>query len=63
MSDEIEPLVRRAPKGAGRSSVIAIRVHDKTLTSIDAYAERNGWTRADAARALLRAGFKAEGLK
>ena len=55
-----EPLVRRS-RTKGREAVLAVRLQSESLAAVDAYAERKGWTRADAARVLLRAGLKAEG--
>lgn len=59
--DEIEPLVRRSRPKSGRTGVLVVRVMPESIEAIDKLAERRGWTRADAVRALLRAGLKAEG--
>lgn len=57
---EFEPLVRRSTV-KGRAAVLTIRLMPESLAQIDEVAERNGWTRADAVRSLLRDGLAAQG--
>jgi hypothetical protein len=62
--NEIEPPARRLRPDSGtetRTALLVVRVRPTSLVVIDVYAQRNGWTRADAVRALLRVGLKAEG--
>jgi len=61
MSD-FEPLVRRGKAQPDRDGVLTLRLKRDSLALIDSYANKHGWTRADATRSLLRAGLKAEGM-
>ena len=61
---DIEPPVRRARTDSDterRDELLAVRMRKTSMTQIDTYARKRKVTRADAVRALLRAGLRAEG--